>query len=1193
MKITFDNAEQNRSVDKGYGGNTSTYRATEVSHHTTTSGVQVDIADRVMDNGAYRSQGKTMEDVMQDAQSEDAAVQKNFMTVMSHSVSGEDLKEMAKEGYRAGDMDVDSYVTIVDKIKVTLAESGVTIDGYNDDLDQDKVAEITGSVVTANELTDAFDQHGVQKTEEHYDKAAAAYDKAASLSTLKDNAMAYLVQNEKEPTIENLYMAQYSTTDSNRQARGYFADGSGYYARKAENCNWEQLEGQIAKVCEKAGYAPDDKQAIENGKWLIQKGIPLTEENLEYLTKLKELDLPKDGKAVAEAIATAIENGKEPEEALLTGEISYTQQGKEVMEQVAGITPEAVELTVSQGKKINIKNLCASQRQITEEAAGQKYAKQITKETDQKQENAREHISEQSSQQRETISSSTGESAEMIKAKRQLAEVQLTMTVEANRKLLSSGYQIDTTDLEILIRDLKKLEAAENAVLFKGTDEADNTAKAALFEETKEKTAQMASMPAAVIGRAIQSGARFTIHYVVDEGSSLKKAYETAGQSYETLMTVPRKDLGDTIQKAFANVDEILKDLNQDITDTNRRAVRILGYNQMEMTQENLEAVKAADLEVNSVMRKLTPAATLSMIRENVNPLTMSISGLDAYLSGKEQSHAEEAVKYSEYLYKLEQNHEITQEERESYIGIYRLCRQIEKGDGAAIGNVVNTGAELSMSNLLSSIRSNKAKGIDVTINDEFGTLDTVEISGRRISDQIEAGFAGETGQNHSESEQQKMENEQIEKSMTADQSESHSERITTERKLASAIKDILVQHPEAVERLGTSAMMDMTLEQLKDALEQVDTYSMREEGTSAYSDQYYQELLREIQSLQSCEQTQVQELMDYGQAVTLDNLLAATVLSTQRGSTFSKVAGIADKALKEEDSHFETEEAAVDADILQSLDRSDDRKRTAQNYGQAVAHLAEGFTDKASAEKAYQEMIHQAENVLEESIDSNQVSSLDVKAVTLLYKQLSLASGFAKEENYEIPVRINGEDTSMNLRILKGTAEKGKVTVTMDTKQLGKVAAEFEVVSRRITENKDTSDQTVDIADMENGNGNQNTMLRCEGLIACDSQKGLAQLQGMKEKITDLLQETLDSEADWKSDMRTDVRINIVSTNILDISKFGQKESSKPVPTGTQNEIAKETDQEQQNRKRMEAAQDEISTRDLYKVAKAFLKAI
>ena len=90
------------------------------------------------------------------------------------------------------------------------------------------------------------------------------------------------------------------------------------------------------------------------------------------------------------------------------------------------------------------------------------------------------------------------------------------------------------------------------------------------------------------------------------------------------------------------------------------------------------------------------------MIREGVNPLEETVDELTAYLQNQQTAYVDNEERFSRYLYKLEQEKSISAEERASYIGIYRLIRQIEKGDGKAIGTVVANGQELSFSNLLS-----------------------------------------------------------------------------------------------------------------------------------------------------------------------------------------------------------------------------------------------------------------------------------------------------------------------------------------------------------------------------------------------------------------------------------------------------------------------------------------------------------
>ena len=97
----------------------------------------------------------------------------------------------------------------------------------------------------------------------------------------------------------------------------------------------------------------------------------------------------------------------------------------------------------------------------------------------------------------------------------------------------------------------------------------------------------------------------------------------------------------------------------------------------------------------------------------------------------------EAAESFSKFLYQMEQNDQITAEERDTYIGIYRLIRQIEKGDGKAIGTIVANGQELTFANLLSAVRTGQKRGINATVDDDFGLLEKTENKGTRISDQI------------------------------------------------------------------------------------------------------------------------------------------------------------------------------------------------------------------------------------------------------------------------------------------------------------------------------------------------------------------------------------------------------------------------------------------------------------------------
>lgn len=327
-----------------------------------------------------------------------------------------------------------------------------------------------------------------------------------------------------------------------------------------------------------------------------------------------------------------------------------------------------------------------------------------------------------------------------ITARRQLEEIRLRMTAEVNIKLLKSGFSIDTAPMEKLVEALRQAESELAEQYF--PEDAMAVEKYESLHRAENVIGELPGLPAGVLGAFAEGQSTQSLEEFHQTGKALQDTYSKAGESYETLMTAPRRDLGDSIRKAFANVDDILSDMGWEPTEENRRAVRILGYNRMEISEENLEKVKEADRQVQTVVEKLTPAATLKMIRDGFNPLEKTFPQLEQYFEQLPEEYKQESESYSRFLYGLERNHEITPEERESYIGVYRLVRQIEKTDGAAIGALVNTQAELHFSNLLRAVRSGRFKSLDAKVGDELGTVMELVRKGESISEQIGKAFA-------------------------------------------------------------------------------------------------------------------------------------------------------------------------------------------------------------------------------------------------------------------------------------------------------------------------------------------------------------------------------------------------------------------------------------------------------------------
>lgn len=667
MRITFDNTHPN--TDKV----TTAYSSTCTKECAAKGAYTADISGTVMDNNAYGVQGRTAEDVMQGAAATDVTTQHNYMAVMSNSMSTEDFSKMLREGVDPNDMDVETVVTIVDRIKAELMKAGVSVTGYTDNIDSAALAEIVGSESLANSLTNAFEQNDIPVTSENVEMTMSALNEASQLTTLSDGELKYMVNNGMEPTVENIYMAEHAgAVDADRQGKGYYQESFGYYARKADSLDLEKLLPQIEKVITEAGLNVND-DTINQARWMVEKGIPLTEESLTCLNDNSQVSFPLMSEELVNVFAAAIAEGKNPAQANLTHTKSKYQKATELSQ--------------------NIEN---------------------------------------------KITAWLNDDSVSITAKRQLEEARLKMTAEVNVRLAESGFSIDTAELEELVDALKKAEEEQAKRLFPDQTAEQAVGNYELYKDSISKISLLPGLPAATLGKLIfEEKLTVNVDNLVDKGIKLQADYRQAEQSYETLMTAPRRDLGDSIRKAFANVDDILADLGIELTAENQRSVRILAYNNLPITPENLEQVRSADRRVQRVINKMTPASTLQMIRDGINPLTTDMSELENYFNDKSNDPNREMETYSRYLYNLEQNKEITPEERDAYIGVYRMLRQIEKSDGAVIGSVLKAQSDLNFKQLLTAARTAKKAGMNILVDETFGGLEELKTEGTAIDEQV------------------------------------------------------------------------------------------------------------------------------------------------------------------------------------------------------------------------------------------------------------------------------------------------------------------------------------------------------------------------------------------------------------------------------------------------------------------------
>lgn len=770
-------------------------------------------------NQVLMEQAGRMKTEKEDNDFDSTARSRKNLDMLSNFVSRRDLEQMKEYTENLEEEEVEVIVTVVEKIKTQLT---VYCDGYDsgmvDSLSGEQLKKISGDASQAARIAKKLAENNVPVTEDNITETMSAMEMYEHTGVLSDAAKEYCVKTGQEPTIENLYMAQHS--GSYESGTGYYAQEAGYYAKMASDVNVDNLRPQIERLLKKEGMIADETM-IQRAQWLVEKQLPVTKENLLKLTQLEAVSnqqVQGDESEALESIIEALLSGRRPAQAnVIPGSVPVvgSREFKNIMER----SVHAVEV-VNQVKNSHLYYLTQSGQELTIE--------NFTKAQEQNLDNL--IIDEQDIQ--------------YITARRQLEEVRLQMTVDSYAAMIRNGINVETENMQALIEQLKHMEEQYYGQLLTANHVEATEQNVQLFTEVIRAKEQIARGPVDLLGTVAFAEKEMTVGEIREEAVALEEKYHQADQAYEACMTRPRKDMGDSIHKAFRNVDDILQDFGYECTEENRRAVRILGYNSLEITTENIQKVKAVDLEVNTMLNSMKPSAVIEMIREGYNPLDHTVQQVQEKVDSMRDDVATEQESYSEFLWNLEHSKGITEEERQAYIGIYRLMNQIEKTDGAVVGVLVEQGLPLTLRNMMMGIRTYKHKQMDYKIGDDQSVVTEKKI--HTITDQIDQGYQ-------------------------------------YTKRLAGVVKNKMlnsdwgqIDHADEV--------MDMSVEAFLDYIQ-----SVQQERQQA--DSYAGEQLREMEHACRTEEQILSFLESKDQALNVRNMVAATGLLKKRGSLFRDLA--------------------------------------------------------------------------------------------------------------------------------------------------------------------------------------------------------------------------------------------------------------------------------------------------------------
>lgn len=793
---------------------------------------------------------------------------------------------------------------------------------------------------------------------------------ANSFLPMTEAQTVYFIQNECAFSLDNLYKSEYSSSAMPKRTG------------ISEN-TFQELRPQIERNIRTAGMEVNET-TLQAARFLLDHQLPVNSDSLSVYTAIQ--DINKNGfqdtqvaDRMMDASAEVLTGNLHSETRTLTIEFyrrselyfpsarTVANQMQEDMKQIDGDVLSAFAQTGLPYTLENLSSFC------------------------QKEETAKISYSETQARVNAELSAMT--------AHRQLEELRLKMTWEASYTLASEDIHIRAKELSQVVEALRNQERDyyRQQFLAEGMEPSADALK--LVQDTNNKMQELPYLPAAALGVTLLSSS-FTVERLHSAGNaSLQEMNISISYSktveYETLMTRPRSDMGDSIQKAFQNVDDLLKEMNLPTTEDNERAVRILGYNQMEITPENLEQIKAADKQVQTLIQNLQPSVVLHLIRDGVNPLNMAIDELNALAQDYIQEEGiSDEDKYSEFLQKLDRRKDITQEERKSYIGIYRLLHKVTKSGGKDIGTLVRNGQDVTLQNLLTAHRSNRAAGMNTIVDEEFGGLEQAAANDS-ISEQIQEGITAQYNQQLAERLFHRITPELID-NMTKEAS-----RGATLEEFYDTIQKQLTEEPDTMETISLTA-----------SDEEADAVSVQD---------------MQLQNLEAFDETAYRFMRTMEIFPSITNMVMTADILKGTGNLFREIAALKRNTAQNKTTDNQQPENTQTADdsITQQLETLPEHMNSPEEMEQAYARLEADVT----------ETVHQKDT-------TGTITAKDIQSLKQIRAGLRIMQKMSRREQFQIPFSFQGEWNVINLSVIQNAETKGLLQADVPTRAYGTISA-------------------------------------------------------------------------------------------------------------------------------------------------------
>ncbi|MFP4697738.1 MAG: DUF6240 domain-containing protein [Eubacteriales bacterium] len=859
-------------------------------------------------------------------------------------ITQEDATYMMEEGINPEKINLEDLNNILTRIKNdNLGQSDIK------SLELEKLlkqfSELTGNKEQLKSVISKLKQFHLPINQHTISKVIKEINKIDSVINLNDSSIAQLLKDNKELNLGNLYKAKHTTATSHTQNQ--------------EEIDFEPLEEQIRQIIEQTEREANTEN-INKAKWLIKNDIPLTKDMLLKYEQLKELPkISMEDKVTA--LTKTISKGKSLEQTELikpyyTVDKVSKQKFKQINKQVKEINEEQIKNVIKKELPITIKHL-------------NKESKQKINLTEKEQKN-------------------------FITAKRQLEEIRLRLTYNSVTKLMEKGIKIETEPLEKIVEELKENEQMYNQQLLKESGVEATEENKELLTQTSQQIKSLQRVPMTILGKIMQASKPKTIEEMHKIGIEEQQLCERAHEKYETLQTQPRKDLGDSLIKTYDQINPILEDLGLETTRGNQRAIKILAHNEMPITNDNVITIKSLDTKVNQLLSKLHPAVIVQMIKENKNPLNIPLEQLLKEIEYiKEKIGITNQERISSYIWRLEKNNQLSNNERDGLIGFYRLLRSIDKSEGKVAGLLLKQNIPINLNNMLTATRLLKHKKIDVNIDKEFGMLEDLKGESQNIQEQLKEVF-----------------DINLEK-------ESVSNSTQYIKELIEKIKELSV--PEKLLKLSEKDFKTLSLEKLVDVLTDIDS---KIEGNNQ---DIQEKIIDQIQQINNVKEETITFMKELEIPFNVKNILASQTLLEQPYLLHKELINIYKKTEKDQRHSIDN----IFKKILNT--KSEDLEQNLNLLREEIESIHKD--EEASITKGTSELFNSFEQV-----------------EGLLHMQEHLS----KKGFFQVPIIFGDKLTQLNVHIIEnqGTSKEVKeIYCSLPTDNFGKIKAKIQLINQEL----------------------------------------------------------------------------------------------------------------------------------------------